>query len=65
MLLTVDEVTELWHCHRLTVLRLMKRERLHVVKVVDGEPRFDRDEVLRLKNRKIALYPHFTVLKSR
>jgi excisionase family DNA binding protein len=59
-LITIDEVTELWRCHRITVLRLIKRGQLHPVEV-DGDLRFDCDEVLRLKNRKIAVYPHFTV----
>ena len=58
-LMTVDEVTELFRCHRITVLRLIKRGQLHPVEI-DGDLRFDRAEVLRLKNRKIAVYPHFT-----
>ena len=59
-LLTVDEVTELWQCHRVTLLRLIQRGQLHPVEV-DGEIRFDRAEVMRLKNRKIAVHPHLTV----
>ena len=28
-LITIDEVLESWHCHRVTVLRLMRRGLLH------------------------------------
>jgi len=58
-LITVDEVTRLWRCHRVTVLRLMRRGTLHYVEV-DGEPLFDEAEVLRLKNANIAAFPHLT-----
>jgi hypothetical protein len=59
-LFTIDEVTKLWRCHRITVLRLTKRGQLHPVEV-DDELYFDRTEVMKLKNRKIAVYPHLTV----
>lgn len=60
-LITISEVAELWRCHWTMVLRLIRRGQLHPV-AVDGD-RFDRAEVLPLKNRKIAIYPHFTVSK--
>ena len=60
-LLTIDEVTALWRCHRVTVVRLMARGVLHPVDWTGHLPRFDRIEVMRLKNRRIAVYPHLTV----
>ncbi len=48
--MTIDEVTALWHCHRVTVLRRMKSGELHAVSDEDGELRFDRAEVARLKH---------------
>jgi hypothetical protein len=62
-LLTVDQVLNLWRCHRVTVLRLMKRGALHWVEV-DGQPRFEEAEVLRLKNPRIAIFPHLTVSRG-
>jgi hypothetical protein len=59
--MAVDEVTKLWGCHRITVLRLIKSGQLHPLKIDDGELRFDRAEVLRLANRRIAFYPHLTI----
>jgi hypothetical protein len=59
-LLTVDEVTQLWRCHRVTVLRLMRRGTLGYVEV-DGEPRFDEVEVRKLNHPGIARYPHLTI----
>jgi len=59
-LLTVDEVRTLWRCHRVTILRLMKRGTLHWVEV-DGQPLFDEAEVLQLKNPRIGIFPHLTI----
>jgi excisionase family DNA binding protein len=59
-LLTVEEVTQLWRCHRVTVLRLMRRGTLRYVEV-DGEPRFDEAEVRKLNHPGIARYPHLTI----
>jgi hypothetical protein len=59
-MLTIDEVTAIWKCHRVTVLRLMKRGALVPVDWVDDLPRFDRTQVLKLKNKLIAVYPHLT-----
>src|ERR1700720_3617508 len=59
-LLTADEVTKLWRCHRITLLRLIRGRQLHPVEV-DGDLRFDQSEVLRLNNQRISVYPHFTV----
>jgi hypothetical protein len=59
--MAVDEVTKLWGCHRITVLRLIKCGQLHPLEIGDGELRFDRAEVLRLANRRIAFYPHLTI----
>lgn len=61
-LLTIDDVIALWHCHRVTVLRLMKRGLLHPIQV-GGEPCFQRAEVMKLKNRRIAIHPHLTVAR--
>jgi hypothetical protein len=62
-LLTVDEVLNLWRCHRVTILRLMKRGTLHWVEV-DGQLRFDEAEVLRLKNPRIGIFPHLTLARG-
>jgi len=58
---SVEDVTSFWQCHRVTVLRLMRRGTLVPIDWKDGEPRFDRSQVVRLKNRRIAIYPHLTV----
>jgi excisionase family DNA binding protein len=60
--MSIDEVMALWKCHHVTVLRLMKRGTLHYTEV-GGELRFDRNEVMHLKNKRIARYPHLTVRK--
>jgi excisionase family DNA binding protein len=62
-LLTVDEVTEIWGCHRNTVLRLMRRGALRAARWVGG-PRFDRTEITLLKNNRIAVYPHFILVSK-
>ena len=59
-LLTVDEVTKIWRCRRITVLRLMRSGSLHWIEE-EGEPLFDEAEVLALKNPKIAVFPHLTI----
>jgi hypothetical protein len=59
-LLTVEEVIQLWRCHRVTVLRLMRRGTLRYVEV-DGEPRFDEAEVRMLNHPGIGRYPHLTI----
>jgi helix-turn-helix protein len=59
-LLTVEEVIQLWRCHRVTVLRLMRRGTLRYVEV-EGEPRFDEAEVRELNHPAIARYPHLTI----
>ena len=61
-LMHVDEVLVLWACHRITVLRLIKRGQLHPIEV-DDEMFFERSEVVGLANRKIAAFPHLTVAK--
>jgi predicted site-specific integrase-resolvase len=63
--MAVDEVTKLWGCPRITVLRLIKCGHLHPLEIEDGELRFDRTEVLRLANRRIAFYPHLTIASRR
>jgi len=62
-LLTVDEVINLWHCHRVTVLRLMTRGTLHWVEV-DGEPLFDEVHVMGLKHPRIGKFPHLTISRG-
>jgi hypothetical protein len=63
-LLTVDEVTKIWRCRRITVLRLMRSGSLHWIEE-EREPLFDEGEVLALKNPKIAVFPHLTMLRRR
>jgi hypothetical protein len=58
-LIGIDEVLTQWGCHYVTVLRVMKRGLLHQIDF-EGEICFDRDEVNRLRNRRIAVYPHLT-----
>ena len=52
-LLTIDEVTELWDCRRITVLRLMKNHTLRWRAAKDGEPLFDLAEVLCMRHTRI------------
>jgi excisionase family DNA binding protein len=59
--MTVDEVTDLLRCHRITVLRLIRRGELHALRI-GRAIKFERAEVLALNNRKIAVYPHLTVV---
>jgi excisionase family DNA binding protein len=59
--MTVDEVTDLLRCHRITVLRLIRRDELHALRI-GRAIRFERAEVAALNNRKIAVYPHLTVV---
>jgi excisionase family DNA binding protein len=58
--MTVNETTALLHCHRVTLLRLMKRGRLHALKN-GNRISFERAEVSALANRNIAVYPHLTI----
>jgi excisionase family DNA binding protein len=44
---TIDEVTALWGCHRVTVLRRLESGELHPIDQ-GGDVRFDRAEVERL-----------------
>ena len=64
LFMTVDEVTGLLRCHRITVLRPIRRGRLHTVKI-GSALRFARTEVSALNNGKIAMYPHLTVVGGR
>jgi hypothetical protein len=59
-LLSVEQVTRIWHCNRVTVLRLMRQGTLDWIEE-DGEPLFDETEVLELKNPRIAIFPHLTI----
>jgi excisionase family DNA binding protein len=61
--MTVDEVTNLLRCHRITVLRLIRRGALHI-KMIGRAMRFGRAEVAALNNRRIAVYPHLTIVSS-
>jgi hypothetical protein len=45
--MTIDEVTALWGCHRITVLRRIAKGQLHPLER-HGDMRFDRAEVERL-----------------
>ena len=59
-LMSLKEVLALWRCHRVTVLRLIKRGLLHPIHEI--EPMyFERSEVLKVGNRRIAVYPHLTI----
>jgi excisionase family DNA binding protein len=62
--MTVDEVTRLLCCHRITVLRLIRRGRLHAVRIGTAL-RFERAEVGALNNHNIAMYPHLTIIGRR
>ena len=61
--MTVDEVTDLLRCHRITVLRLIRRGVLHTM-TIPRAIRFEREEVAALNNRKIAVFPHLTVVRQ-
>jgi excisionase family DNA binding protein len=60
-LMTIDEVTDLLRCHRITVLRLIRRGALHTLTIARAT-RFERTEVAALNNRKIAVFPHLTIV---
>ena len=59
--MTVDEVTDLLHCHRITLLRLIGRGALHI-RMVAHAMRFERAEVAAINNRRIAVYPHLILV---
>ena len=59
--MTVDEVTDLLRCHRITVLRLIRRGALHTL-MIGRALRFERAEAAALNNRKIAVFPHLTIV---
>jgi excisionase family DNA binding protein len=61
--MTVKEVTAFLGCHRITILRLIRRKELHPL-MVGKTIRFERAEVARLNNRKIAVYPHLTIVRG-
>ena len=63
-LVTIDEATALLHCHRVTLLRLIQREQLHLLKV-GGRWMFEHAELDALNNRNISIYPHLTVARHR
>ncbi len=59
--MTVNEATAFLHCHRITLLRLIRRGHLHLLKARRTWC-FQRAEVNALGNRKIAVYPHLTIV---
>ena len=59
--MTVDEVTSLLRCHRITVLRLIRSGALHILMIAHAM-RFERAEVAAVNNRRIAVYPHLTLV---
>lgn len=61
-LMTLNEVLILWQCHRITILRLIRRGRLHPIGALDAMY-FERAEVMKIGNRRIAVYPHLTLAK--
>jgi|HubBroStandDraft_1064217.scaffolds.fasta_scaffold264876_1 hypothetical protein len=61
-LVSIDDVLTLWGCRYVTVLRLMKRGLLHRINF-EEEICFDRAELNRLTNRRIAVHPHLTSSK--
>lgn len=63
-LISIDEATELLHCRRVTLLRLIERDQLHLLKV-GGRWMFQNSELEALNNRKIATYPHLTLARQR
>ena len=61
-LTTIDEAAAFLHCHRVTVLRLIRRGVLHLLKT-GSTWSFARTEVKGLSNRNIAIYPHLIVAR--
>jgi len=61
-LITVNDATAFLHCHRVTLLRLIRRGRLQLLKT-GSRWSFLRAEIDALANRNIAVYPHLTVVR--
>ena len=62
-LMTLNEATTFLNCHRVTLLRLIKRGQLHLMK--SGSTwTLERAEITALNNRNIAIYPHLTTVRS-
>jgi len=61
--MTVTEATAFLSCHRVTLLRLIQRRQLHLMKI--GRTwRLRRAEVTALNNRTISVYPHLTIARG-
>jgi excisionase family DNA binding protein len=60
----VNEATGLLRCHRVTLLRLIRRGALHPVRV-GRSLKFYRAEVVAMTNSTIAVYPHLRVVARR
>lgn len=60
--MTVNEATAFLQCHRITLVRLIRRGQLHLLKTRNTWS-FQRAEVKGLGNRKIAVYPHLTIVR--
>lgn len=61
-LMTINEATAFLHCHRITLLRLIRRGQLLPLKT-GSTWSFQRAEVHALSNRNIAVYPHLTIVR--
>jgi len=62
-LMTVNEATSFHNCHRVTLLRLIGRGQLRLVKS-GSRWSFYRAEVSAVNNRNIAVYPHLTPVRK-
>jgi excisionase family DNA binding protein len=60
--MTVNEATAFLHCHRVTLLRLIRRGQLLLLKT-GSTWSFQRAQVNALSNRNIAVYPHLAILR--
>jgi excisionase family DNA binding protein len=60
-LMSVNEATTFLHCHRITLLRLIGGGQLLLLKTGRAW-NFRRAEVRAVSNRKIAIYPHLTIV---
>ncbi len=60
--MTLNEATTFLKCHRVTLLRLIKRGQLHLRK--SGRTwTLERAEVTAVNNHNIAVYPHLTAVR--
>lgn len=63
-LVSFEEATAQLHCHRVTLLRLIERDQLHLLKV-SGRWMFEHAELNALSTRNISTFPHLTIARAR